>query len=164
MKLTRNLFIPALDVSADHKGQFVAIDKSTIFEFAFNPNTETYSFICNKNDSNEVTGYAPTMGQEIVLDNENPMYAYLHPRFMEMPTGSDCVIPCLLIEPDMKTGKPTVGRLWKEATVVPDNLNSVDGKLAFTINFNGDPVVGTVAIAAGKITFTEGAEPETRGN
>lgn len=157
MKLTRNLFIPALDVSADAKGEFVAIDKSTVFEFAWNPNTETYSYICNKNDSNEVTGYAPTMGQEIVLDNDNPMYAFLQPKFMAMPTGSDCTIPCLLIEPDMTTGKPTVGRLWKEATVVPDNLNSVDGKLAFTINFNGDPVAGTVAISGGKITFTEGA-------
>lgn len=155
MKLTRNLYIPALDVSEGKTGEYQAIDKSTVFEFSWNPNTETYSYICNKNDSSEVTGYAPSMGQEIVLDNDNPIYKFLQPLFMSMPTGSDCVIPCLLIEPDMTTGKPTVGRLWKEATVVPDKLSSVDGKLSFTLNFNGDPVSGTVAIASGKITFTE---------
>lgn len=154
MKLTRNLFIPALDVSEEKSGDFKPIDLSTVFEFAWNPNTETYSYICYKNDTNEVTGYAPTMEQEIVLDNTNPMYSFLYPKFMAMPTGADCVVPFLLIEPDMATGEPTVGHLWSEATVVPDTLNTVDGKLVFTININGDPVEGTVSRAAGKITFT----------
>jgi hypothetical protein len=157
MKLTRNLYIPMLDTDAEATGDYVPIDLSTVFEFDWNANTETYGYICNKNDTNEVTGYAPTMAQEIVLDNSNPMYKFLYPKFMSMPTGSDCNIPCLLVEPDMTTGKPTVGRLWSDASVVPDNLNTVDGKLAFTLNLNGDPVLGTVAKADGKVTFTPDA-------
>lgn len=158
MKLTRNLFIPTLDTSqGSGTANYVPIDLSTVFEFSWNANTETYSYICYKNDTNEVTGYAPTMDQEIILDNTNSMYKFLYPLFMSMPTGSECVVPCLLIEPDMTTGEPTVGRLWAKATVVPTSLNTVDGKLSFTLNFNGDAVEGTVAKTDGKITFTETA-------
>lgn len=159
MKLTRNLYIPMLDVSDDGSGTYKPIDLSTVFEFAWNPNTETYGYIKDKNDTNEVTGYAPTMEQEIVLDNTNPIYSFLFPKFMDMPVGAACVIPCLLATPDLKTGAPTVGYLWAEATCVPDTLATVDGKLQFTLNFNGDAVKGTVAINGGTVTFT----PATAG-
>ena len=115
MKLTRNLFVPMLDVdvlkeSPTETAEYVPIDLSTIFEFAFNPNTETYSYICYANDTTETTGYAPTMEQEIVLDNSNPLFKVLYPFCMSMPTGSKCTVPCLLVEPDMSTGKPACGR------------------------------------------------------
>lgn len=163
MKLTRNLFVPMLDVdvlkeSPTETAEYVPIDLSTIFEFAFNPNTETYSYICYANDTTETTGYAPTMEQEIVLDNSNPLFKVLYPFCMSMPTGSKCTVPCLLVEPDMSTGKPTRGRLWKEATISPGTVNTVDGKLTFTLNFNGDQQQGTVANSDGTVTFTPGDE------
>ena len=159
MKLTRNLFVPMLDTDAmldtpTGTPKWVPIDLSTVFEFAFNPTTETYSYICYANDTNETTGYAPTMEQEIVLDNENPMYEAMYPFMMSMPTGSKCKVPCLLVEPDMDTGKPTRGRMWSEATISPDTVNTVDGKITFTINFNGDQAEGTVANNEGTVTFT----------
>lgn len=159
MKLTRNLFVPMLDVdvlkeSPTNTAEYVPIDLSTIFEFAFNPNTETYSYICYANDTTETTGYAPTMEQEIVLDNSNPLFKVLYPFCMSMPTGSKCTVPCLLVEPDMSTGKPTRGRLWKDATISPGKVNTVDGKLTFTLNFNGDQQQGTVANSDGTVTFT----------
>lgn len=156
MKLTRNLYIPMLDTSEDKSGNYVPIDLSTVFEFAWNPNTETYGYICNRNDTTETTGYAPTMDQEIVLDNTNPMYAFLYPKLMAMPVGQECNIPILLVEPDMKTGQPTVGRLWKDGVVVGDTLATVDGKLTFQLAFNGDQVTGTVSKENGKVTFTPG--------
>lgn len=160
MKLTRNLFIPMLDVNkGTGEANYVPIDLSTVFEFAFNPTTETYSYICNANDTTDTTGYAPTMDQEIVIDNENPMYEFIYPFCMSMPTGSACKVPCLLVEPDMETGEPTCGRLWKDATISPGSVNTVDGKVSFTINFNGDQVTGTVANNAGKVTF----EPDDEG-
>ena len=159
MKLTRNLFIPMLDTDymADAPTGtpvWVPIDLSTVYEFAFNPTTETYSYICYQNDTNETTGYAPTMEQEIVIDNENPLYKSLYPFMMSMPTGSKCTVPCLLVEPDMTTGKPTRGRMWKEATLSPGTVNTVDGKLTFTLNFNGDQVQGSVSKSDSTVTFT----------
>lgn len=156
MKLTRNLFIPCLDTSEAKDGSgFVQIDKSTVFELAFNANTETYSFICNANDSTEVDSYALSMEQEIVLDNSNPMYNFVYPLCMSLPTGSNANVPVLLIEPD-SAGEPTVGRLWKDAVLVPDNVNTVDGKVAFTLNLNGDYTTGTVDLSGGKIKYDEG--------
>lgn len=157
-KLTRDLYIPCLDTSAtkDLSG-FVPIDKSTIFELAWNPETETYTYICNRSNSTEVTSFALSMEQEIVLDNSNPMYAFMYPLCFSMPTGSDAVVPFLLVDPDMTTGQPTRGKLWKDATIQPSTLNTVDGKLAFTINLNGDMVEGDVTIttdAQGRKQFT----------
>lgn len=158
MKLTRNLFIPCLDTSDAKDGSgFVQIDKSTVFELAFNANTETYEYICYKNDFTEVDSYAVSMEQEIVLDNSNSMFNFVYPLVMSLPTGSDANVPALLIEPDLTTGKPTHGRLWKDAILVPDNVNTVDGKVVFTIQLNGEVTEGDVAIADGKITFTEAA-------
>lgn len=164
MKLTRNLYIPMLDVSDDGSGTYKPIDLSTVFEFAWNPNTETYGYIKDKNDTNEVTGYAPTMEQEIVLDNTNPIYEFLFPKFMSMPVGAACVVPCLLVTPNMKTGEPTDGYLWPEATCVPDTLATVDGKLQFTLNLNGDATQGTVAKADGTVTFTPAGANPPAGN
>lgn len=157
MKLTRNLYIPCLDVSGGTgTAKYVPIDLSTEFDFTWNANEETYSYIKDANDSKEVTGYAPTMEQEIALESTNAMYKFLLPKFMAMPTGSDLVVPCLLVMPD-DTGRPTKGYLWKKATLTPNDLNTVDGKLVFNINFNGTATTGTCAVASGSITFTEGA-------
>lgn len=147
MKLTRDLYIPCLDTSANKDlSGFVPIDKSTIFELSWNPETETYTYICDKSNSTEVTSFALSMEQEIVLDNTNPMYAFMYPLCFSMPTGSAAVVPFLLVDPDMTTGQPTRGKLWKQATIQPSTLNTVDGKLGFTINLNGDMVEGDVTI------------------
>lgn len=154
MKLTRNLFVPCLDTSeGSGTAKYVPIDLSTEFEFDWNPNEETNSYIKDANDSTEVTGYAPQMEQEIALESDNPMYKYLMPKFMGMPTGSDLNVPCLLCFPD-DTGAVTVGYLWKDAQLSPQNLNTVDGKLVFNINFNGSVEKGTVKVSGSAITYT----------
>lgn len=153
-KLTRNLFIPCLDTSGGTgTAKYVPIDLSTEFDFQWNPNTETYSYINSANDSTEVTGYAPQMEQEIALYSENPMYSFLFPKFMSLPVGSDLVVPCLLCVPDEK-GAVTVGYLWKEAQLEPSDLNTVDGKLVFNIDFNGAVEKGTVSVSGSTITYT----------
>ncbi len=154
-KLTRDLYIPCLDTSkGSGTATYVPIDLSTVFELDFNPNTETYSYICYKNDTTEITSYSPQMQQEIVLDNTNAMYKFVYPLIMGMPVGSAAKVPVLLIEPDMTTGAATRGRLWKDAVIEPDNLNTVDGKVVFNLDLNGDVTEGTVAKTDGTITFT----------
>ena len=155
MKLTRNLYIPCLNTGTTSSPTWTPIDLSTIFELSFNPQEETYGYICNANDSTEVVGYAPELPQEIVLDNTNPMYKFLFEKFMGFPVGSDLNVPCLIAVPNDE-GAATVGYMWPQAVVSPTALNTVDGKLTFTLKLNGDPVTGTVAGAGtGTITFTE---------
>ncbi len=158
-QLTRDLFIPCLDTNkGDGTANWVPIDLSTQFEFSFNPNTETKSYICNKNDSTVVSGYAPEFPQEIVLDNSNPMYKFMDEFLHSYPVGAEANIPLLVVRPDLETGQPTVGQMWADCIVVGDTLNTVDGLLSFTIHPNGDPTDGTVAITGAgdekKIEFT----------
>ena len=160
MKHTRNLYIPCLDIdvlSGANTGtaDWQPIDLSTVFELSLNPNEETYAYIKDANDYSEITGYAMNMSQEIVMESDNPIYATMRPFFMSMPTGSSAKVPVLIVMPDMSTNAATVGYLWADATVSPQAINSVDGKLTFNLNLNGTPVEGTVAgVGTSTITFT----------
>lgn len=156
MQLTRDLYIPCIDTSKGSGSEkWVPIDLSTQFEFAFNPDTETVSYICYKNDTTRVKGYNPTMAQEIVLDNTNPIYKFMDEFLFGFPVGASAEIPVLLIRPSLTDGKPTVGLKWAKAVVTGNNLNTPDGKLSFDLAFNGDPVTGTVSgVGTETITFS----------
>ena len=160
MKLTRNLYVPLVDTlkgasASDGTYKWVPVDLSTQFELSYNPNTETKSYICYKNDTTELTGYAPELPQEIALESTNPLYKFMDEYLNSFPVGSDAQIPFLFVRPDLTTGAATVGLLWDKATVAGDTLNTVDGVLSFTISLNGDPVKGTVSgIGTDSVTFT----------
>lgn len=157
MKLTRNLYVPLIDVNkgAGETPKWVPIDLSTQFELSYGANTESKSYICYKNDSTEVTSYSPELPQEIVLDNTNPLYAFMDEYLHSFPVGSDAKIPFLFVRPAIDTGAATVGLMWEGATITGDTLNTVDGVLSFSIALNGDPVEGTVTgIGTSEVTFT----------
>ena len=159
-KLTRDLFIPLIDrnklTGASAEGHdWVRVDKSTIFALAFNPQEETFSYINAPNDSTEVTSYQPELPQEIVLDSANPRYVAMHDFAMKMPVGSDAEVPCLLVMPDASTGEATKGYLWEHAIISMQELNSVDGKLTFTMKLNGVKKDGTVTASDGTFVFAE---------
>ena len=157
MKLTRNLYVPLIDVNkgAGETPKWVPIDLSTQFELSYGANTESKSYICYKNDSTEVTSYSPELPQEIVLDNTNPLYEFMDGYLHSFPVGSDAKIPFLFVRPSIETGAATVGLMWEGATITGDTLNTVDGVLSFNIALNGDPVEGTVTgIGTSEVTFT----------
>lgn len=165
--LTRNLFIPRVDANTIRKalGETVAedagfdwtrIDKSTIFDLAFNPQEETSGYIDEANDTTYVKSYQPELPQEIILDSSNPLFKLMFPFCMAMPTGGDAVVPVLLQVPNLDTAQPTDAYLWESALVSPTDLNTVDGKLSFSLKLNGDAKKGTVTIADdGTVTFVE---------
>lgn len=159
-KLTRDLFIPLIDknklTGASGTGyDWVRVDKSTVFAFAFNPQEETFSYIDAPNDATEITSYQPELPQEIVLDSDNPLYVAMHEFCMSMPIGSAAEVPCLLVMPDSATGEATKGYLWEQAIISPQELNSVDGKLTFTMKLNGSKKDGTVTASDGTFAFAE---------
>lgn len=161
MKLTRDKFIPLIDrnklTGSEIEGfDWTRVDKSTIFALALNPQEETYSYIDSANDTTVVNSYQPELPQEIVLDTSNKLYAAMFDFCMRMPLGSDAVVPCLLVAPDTSTGDATLGFLWENAIVSPQEINTVDGKLTFTMKLNGTVKRGTVEVSEGVYTFVEG--------
>lgn len=162
--LTRNLFIPYVDANTIKKaiGQeagegydWVQIDKSTIFDLAFNPQEETSGYIDTANDTTYVKSYQPELPQEIILDNSNSLFKIMYPFCMAMPTGGDAIVPVLLRQPNMDTAEPSDATIWEEALISPSNLNTVDGKLTFSLKLNGAFKAGTVTDTEGKVTFSE---------
>lgn len=144
----------------------VRVDKSTIYELAANPQTETYAYIDAADDSTEVTGYQKSMAQEITLNEKNRCFQLIDTYFWDFKTGADTIVPCVLAKPIINTDGTVdktkwKAKCWKEATLVGDSLNTVDRKYNFTINLNGDATDGyVVKNADGKFVFTE-QEPVT---
>lgn len=156
-KLTRNLYVPMLDLQFGQgtgTQTFTPIDLSTIFSLAFNPQEETYGYIKDANDTTAIESYAPSLPQEIALDDTNPIYEAMFDFCMGMPTGSSAKCPVLIAYAETVAGGVTKGYLWEDATISPNELNTVDGKLTFTLQLNGDAKTGTVAISGGTATFT----------
>lgn len=163
MKLTRNYYIPCLDISSTGEGvgsngpEWCPIDKSTVYELTFNANTEEYDYICYASTMTETTGYSLEMAQEITLDSKNPMYLYMHKLMWRAVENPSLTVPLLLIEPIVQSGDvKAIGRRFDENTVAFDSMNTVDGKISFTLHPNGTPAVGTVTITSENvITFSE---------
>lgn len=160
-KLTRDKFVILIDTTFGAEPgtyELTRVDKSTIFELSFNPNEETFSYIDSPNDTTEVTGYSLELPQEIILDNKNALYSKLLPKIREaVRTGEPIKAPSCAVYPDISTGEATDADMFDEATISPQSLNSVDGKLSFTIKLNGTPKKGTVDYAMNKWTFNPDA-------
>lgn len=156
-QLTKDLYQPWLDVARGLLPVPVwrRIDKSTQLELGWNPNTDDKDYIDQKSASTVLTGYQPELPEEIILDNANPMYAFLDRFCEEMPIGTDCVVPLLLVKPDLATGQPTRALLWDRNEVHADTLNTVDGLLSVTLALNGDMRVGSVEVVNGELRYTE---------
>lgn len=166
-QLTRNLFVPLLDVTrgkVEGTYDWKPIDLSTQFELAYNPNTDTKSYICYKNDTTVLSSYSPELPQEIALDSSSPVYAFLYSYMREMPVGTSAEFPVMVTYPKVKEDgsidtASSDADVWEKALVTLDSLNTVDGVLTFNLALNGDPIKGTVTgLGTEKVTFTKAAQ------
>ena len=158
VKLTKNKFIPFLDTT---KGttttpSWARIDKSTIFSLNPNPQTESQDYICYEAPVEEIDHYEPELPQEIALYQGNSMYDFMFQQFYNLPVGSAATIPALIcFAPSTKSGGGTEQLAWSvpKCSVTLGELNTVDGKLSFTLNLGGDITKGWYTIESGVPTF-----------
>ena len=148
-KLKKTQFIPFINTSSTSTASWARIAKSTIFDLAANPHSESVDYISTEVPVTEITGYEPSMEQELALYEGDPAYDFLFDMFYNLPTGSEAVVQVLMCF----GGTDTLA--WRNnATITLGSLNTVDGKLTFTINFGGEIERGTYAISDGAPTFT----------
>lgn len=153
-KLRKHEFIPFLDVSGTSNSDswspsWKRIDLSTIFSLNPNPQTETQDYISYETSVEEITQYQPELPQEIALYEGNAIYDYMFSLFFDLPVGSEIQIPFLMCFGGSEK------KAWqvRKTTVVLGELNTVDGKLSFTLRMGGDIERGTYTILAGVPTF-----------
>lgn len=149
-KLRKHQFIPFLNTSSTSTPTWTRIDKSTIFALNPNPQTETMDYISYELPVTEIDHYEPELPQEIALYEGNAMYDFVFEKFFGLPVGSDAKVGALLCFAG------TEKKAWKidDTTLTLGELNTVDGKLSFTLNFGGDIDRGTYTISDGVPTFT----------
>lgn len=163
-KLKRNQFIPFLDTAKDKTftaSTWKQIDYSTIFELTMNEQEEEMDYICYANAVTEINSNKPELPQEIALYEGNPVYDFMAKEFYDMPTGSDVKVPFLMCFGGSEA------KAWRcIATITSKVLNTVDGKITFSIKMGGDIEKGTYTITDGVPSFTAASNstPATPGS
>lgn len=156
-KIMKNHVIPFIEVT-DAKGEkaWKRIDKSTIFDLAFNPQSESVDYISMEAAIEEVSSYQPELPQEIALYRGNAIYDFVESLCIDLPVGDAIKVPFLLCWP----AKDGVIRAWRvdECRLLLSNYNSVDGKITFTLKLGGEIVKGTVESTDGTPEFTAETE------
>ena len=158
-KITKDQVIPFLDISGsiNKEGQWQPewkrIDKSTIFDLAFNPQSTTEDYIAYETPIEEISGYQPELPQEIALYRGNEIYDYIENLCYDLEVGDALRVPMLLCWPPKDNGEI---RAWqvKECRLLLSNYNSVDGKVTFTLKLGGTYDRGTVTISDGTPQFS----------
>ena len=161
VKITKNKVIPFLDISnTANTGttwlpQWKRIDKSTIFDLAFNPQSTTEDYIAYETAIEEISGYQPELPQEIALYRGNAVYDYVESLCYNLEVGDALRVPFMLAWPPEEDGTIKAWQV-KECRLLLSNYNSVDGKVTFTLKIGGDIERGTVTISDGTPTFAAG--------
>lgn len=133
---------------------------STVFDLAFNAETETLDYISSAAPTDMIKTYKPSMDQETVLEEGDDLFDYMFDLMQSLPTGTAAERPCLIVFPKAGTTTGTFVAWKVNATITFKNYNPVDKKLTFSLTFAGDIAKGTVTITSGTPTFTEtGSEP-----
>lgn len=159
-KITKDKVAPFLDTSGTiNEGgtwnpTWKRIDKSTIFDLAFNPQSETQDYIAYETAIEEISGYQPELPQEIALYRGNPIYDYIESLCFNLEVGDALRIPLLLLWPPQENG--TI-KAWQveECRLLLDNYNSVEGKVSFTLKIGGNIERGTATVSDGVPVFTK---------
>ncbi len=161
IKITKNKVIPFIDVSKTANTDswspvWKRIDKSTIFDLAFNPQSESVDYISMASAVEEISSYQPELPQEIACYRGNPIYDFIEELAINLPVGDDTKVPVLLAWPPESEGASTVTG-WQVADnrLLLGSYNSVDGKVTYTLKMGGDIKVGTISAAeSGTPTFS----------
>ena len=133
--------------------------KSTVFDLAFNPETETQDYIDQRFPTDILKSYKPSMDQETMLEEGDELFEEMFPMMNELPTGTNAIKPVLIVFPQKATDPATSFLAWKvDCSISFSNLNTVDRKLSFSLAFAGDIDYGSVAVSAGVPTFTSDSE------
>lgn len=152
VKLTKNKTIPFINTGTVEVPNWVRVDKSTIFDLVMNPQSESQDYICYETAVEEISSYQPELDQEIAMNEGNPCYDFMFERFYNMPVGAEATLPVLICF----AGSGKLAWLVNEAVALLGSMNTVEGKLTFTLQLGGDIKRGTYALdASNKPTFTE---------
>ena len=166
-KITKDKVAIFLDISKSlTSGSWVPewkrIEKSTIFDLAFNPQSTTEDYIAYETAIEEISGYQPELPQEIAMYRGDPIYDYVEDLVYDLQVGDALRVPLLLLfPPELDNEGKLAGEIkaWqvKENRLLLSNFNTVEGKITFSLKLGGTYDRGTVTVSGGVPVFSEKA-------
>lgn len=113
------------------------IGKSTIFDLTLNPTTEERAYIEDEAPTDELRYYKPTIAQELATIKGDKAFDALYEDLYNLPTGEDAKKKVLLVfAGNAGSDEAPKFRAWLvSATCIINNLNTVDEKILFNLNF-----------------------------
>lgn len=132
------------------------IKKSTTLELAVEANTEEQDFIADKTPTELLSNYSVSIAQDLTMIKGEEDFEYIWEQFYtSIPANTEVKTKCMIAF--MFDGDATAGyKAWEtDASLLFENLNGVDSKINFNINF-GDIRTGLAKNSAGTFTFEEG--------
>lgn len=124
---------------------------------AYNPTVNDEQYIHEDSGTKEVDSYAPTMANEQTAYKGDAVFDYIDGLRQARAVGNDAKTQMLLV---YIYDEKSEGVYKAEKQDVSISINEFGGeagssvKVSYDVGFCGDPVLGTVSIAEGKVTFT----------
>ena len=165
-KLKKHQTIPFVDLSDSDTPSYARIGKSTIFDLVLNANVVTNNYIEDEMPTDEVDYYKPTLSQELATIKGDTAFDFFYEMLYDLPTGEALKKNVLLVFAGniSSTGTPSFNAWLVPATVVLKNLNTVDEKILFDLNFGGNITRGTATVSDGTPTFTPASSSSDSGS
>lgn len=143
--------IPFINTGTAANPVWARIGKSTIFDLTLNANVVTSDFIEDEMPTDDITYYKPTLPQELQTNAGDDAFDYVYDKFYDLPTGEDVKEDVLIVF----AGASSPYKAWRStATLVLKDLNTVDEKILFDLNFGGTISKGTATVTDGVPAFT----------
>ena len=113
----------------------------------------TSDFIEDEMPTDDITYYKPTLPQELQTNAGDAAFDYVYDKFYNLPTGEEVKEDVLIVF----AGKTSPYKAWRSmATMILKDLNTVDEKILFDLNFGGTIDRGTATVTDGVPEFTSG--------
>jgi len=146
-KIKRSLIATYIDTTPDSTATYsllgVGVINGTI---NYNPNVLTETYIHQDTANISVESYAPTMPLEITMDDTDAACAFLDALRVARAVLGDAETTIVNVW-NYESGGPTAAPAEQQAVSIQVDSFGGDGgaaaKLNVTINYQGDPVVGT---------------------
>ncbi len=144
------LFVDVAKDGADY--DWARIGKSTIFDLVLNANTQTNDYIEDEMPTDELLYYKPTISQELATIKGDKAFDAMYDDLYNLPVGEDAKKKVLLVfAGNIGTADAPKYKAWLvNATSIIKNLNTVDEKILFDLNFGGNIQRVNVTVADGK--------------
>lgn len=135
------------------------IRKQGELKLKYEAGTSEDTYIDEDTPTTNVDSYAVSFDGELTCMTEDEIFSYLDGIRKDRATGGDCETDCLIVY--MYDGNTENGYA-AEKNRCSIQIGEFGGEggggkvtLSYTCTFNGDPIIGTVTIAEGELTFSE---------